>query len=327
MIRTWAFVLLAFLTACAGDAPEKPAEAKSPIPGVNQECPELPAEWTRAEDSKVWPSREADGLVPDFPDVCATPTAPALIYLLFENAGYAAEIEAVALGILHREDQPLATFTIVRVTAGTPGLDDLAQNEGGTTTEAAGRTLAWAGSGSHVVVYWVEGNDVVSLSAADEGLAAEAASTWLAALGEDVRVSPPEDIPEATEMPPALDAGPPVDDLPAGYTALPMDPFAFTGSDFADSVTISEEKGIEAMGAAVVVAKDGTNVGTLVAAISTPKELAEWPERLEGEAGSELDYEVVADGFAGGGLDVLVVGHERSVVENFTRAWESASES
>ena len=277
-------------------------------------CPRLPEVTADRYTSILWPSEDAANLVPTFTDVCATPTAPHLFYVLNENAYWASDLESAAFGILHRDDQELATFSVVRVGDATKLDKGVSDQE--VTTRVGGLTLAWGGAGDHVVVAWYSANDIVNLSAEGADAAASAAEAWLSASGHEGKVVPPEQIPEVGDMPLALSVGPPLDNLPEGYSALVVDPLAFLASDFADIVTIHEEKSVEALGAAIIVSEKGAVVGTVVAGLGGRQGLAEYAQDFEGVSG------VVGEGFTASETDVLVVGYDREEVTAFTAAWE-----
>jgi hypothetical protein len=266
----------------------------------------------------IWPSDAARDLVPSFTVFCATPTAPDLFFMLNEEAAWASELQSAAFGILHRNDQALATFRVARVRDASQLSNGSAPKEA--TTTVGDLRLVWARAGDHVAVAWLDANDIVDVSAEGADAAAAAAQAWLAASGHEGNVTPPERIPEVTDMPPALDVGPPVDSLPEGYSALVVNPFAFMASDFADFVTIHRVKGLKALGAAIVVSEEGALIGTMVASVGGSLGLGEYGETIEGNGSKG----VVGEGFDVSDADALVVGYEREEVTTFTTAWEQA---
>lgn len=314
----WLLVLLLVLASCGGA--DRADEIATPAG-----CPAVPNIRPTELTDIVWPSETARGLVPDFEDVCATPTSPQLFLLLNESASWSSELRTVAHGILHRGDQEIATFSVIRLRPElTAGAKEHVRSQAATTV-AGDVTLAWGGGGPHVMVTWVHDDNIVALFAAGPEPAAEGAELWLQASGVEASVTRPDQIPQSIVMPPELGAGPPLEDLPPGYTALTIDPLSFIGSDFADAVTIHEEKGLEALGASIVVADDGTTlIGTAIAGLGRRRGYGSWPARLDrkhwnAEAGG------AAAGFTEAGTDVLVVGHDESAVRKLSAAWERAA--
>ena len=179
-------------------------------------------------------------------------------------------------------------------------------------------TLAWARSGSHVGVFWIDEKDFVTLTAPTADLLIEALEGWLG----DEDVAAPSDFQEVEGVPAALAEGPPVADIPDGYTALVMDGFAFMRSDFADAITIHEERAIEALGAAIIV-RNETVVGTVVAGRGYDESLGRWPQQVRGADSGGLG-DVPAEGFSAGGVDALLVGYDEEDVETFMSAWEES---
>ena len=264
----------------------------------------------------IWPSEGTENLVPNFTDVCATPTAPHVLFLLNESVYWASDLQGAAFGILHRDDQELATFRVVRVSDATKLGKGFSGEE--VTTRVGDLTLAWGSAGDHVAVDWVDANDIVGVSAEGAEAAATAASLWLTATGQPGNVTPPARIPTTAGMPSALDLGPPVEDLPDGYSALVVNPLAFMGSDLADLVTIHRLKGIKALGAAIIVGETEGMVATVVAGLGDSQGLEQYAQEIEGSGSSG----VIGQGFTVSDVDVLVVGYDREAVTTFTTAWE-----
>lgn len=311
----WLLVLLLLLVSCdgAGTAPEQATSAQCPA------VPEIrPTELTDI----VWPSKKARDLVPDFDDVCATPTAPLLFRILSEGAAWSSELRAVAHGILHRADREIATFTVIRLRQElTASAEEHVRTET-TTTSAGDVTLGWAGGGPHVVVTWVQDDHIIALTAAGAERAAEGTELWLRTSGVDTSVTPPDEVPQRTEIRPELDAGPPLEGLPPGYIALTLNPLSFTGSDFADAGKIYDERGLEALGAAIVVAEDGTTlIGTAIAGLGGGPGYGSWPDRLDRQLWN-ADSGGAAAGFTEADTDVLVIGYDESAVRTLSAAWE-----
>ena len=307
--RTLLTLGLVVLAGGCGTKAESTSDAACPA------HPEVPA---NRLTSMIWPNDAAADLVPEFTDVCATPTAQHLFLVLNENAAWASELEMAALGILHREGQEVATFRVARV-SNAAKLRDAFPGDAGTTS-VGGLTLAWGGAGDHVVVTWLDGNDLVDVSAEGAEAAAAATRTWLRAVGHEGDVAAPEEIPEVAKMPLALGQGPPVNNLPEGYSALVVNPLAFMASDFADAVTIHEDKSVKALGAAIIVSEEGTLVGTVVAGSGTEGGLSEQASQTGGSGARA----VVWEGFHVSDTDALVVGYDREEVTSFTTAWEQA---
>jgi hypothetical protein len=306
---------------CAKGDTSTPSE--TPALPVAAGCPERPD-----VDSNIplgiWPDDDTQDLVPSFDELCATPTSPDLFFLLNESAGWGNALRAAALGVLHRGKEAIATFSVSRVSE--TAIDEIkgALQSEGTTSEAGDTTLIWARGGSHTMVFWIDDGEVVFLSAASEREAIDATSEWLDASGTDVNVAPPEEIPEQIKIPPALEAGPPLKNLPRGYTALVIDPLSFLASDFADEITIFENKNVSAIGAAIILADDESKlIGTVVGREGSPGDMSQGISDFKTRISKAS--EGAADGFIVGQIDVLVVGFDGNDVEAFTRAWERAA--
>jgi hypothetical protein len=282
-------------------------------------CPEIPTAYAEAPGA-VWPSDAAAALVPEFEDLCATPVAPSLFGILNENATYSGAMEAGALGVLHEDGDVLATFTVTRLREGTPGLEDALPAGGATRTSIDGLDLLWGRGGTHVAVTWLDERDVVTITASDETSAARAVSLWL---GGSTEVTAPSELPTLVELEPPFEAGPPLDDVPDGYVALELDALAFLQADFADSITIFEDAGIESLGAAVILTDDGDLVATVIAVGGTYQEIGTRPSSFLNTPGAGGPGFVVG-GFVGQEIDALIVGHEAGGADEFATQWESA---
>ena len=307
-------------TGCAKK--ETTTESQPPDLTVAAGCPAMPKVHSPLN---IWPDDESQDLVPSFDSLCATPTHADLFGLLNESAMWAGELEATALGILHRDEKAIATFSVARINDAAIDESKAALESQGATSDAGDMTLTWARGGSHTLVLWIDGNNLVALSAASEREAVDATSEWMAASNTDVTVRPPDEIPEQVEIPAALEGGPPLEDLPDGYLALVFDPFSFMGSDFADEITIFDNRKVKAMGAAIILSENDSDlIGTVIAREGSrggkfSKGISDYKKRISTASGSP------ADGFIAGQTDALVVGHDEKDVEVFTRAWEKAA--
>ncbi len=313
-------VLVMVLGACdasPGDSGEA-ARTPSPDPLVeisSTECPALPDGDSGFGAFALWPDEGARDVVPSFDSVCATPISPYLFGALNEMAFWTAgDLDGAALGILHRGNEPIATFFSMRVALETQGLGGARghlEATGAALTEQGGTTIAWGRGGDHFGISLLEGRDVANLYAEGRADAVEAVRLWLGDPGLDA----PDEIPELGTIPAALRAGAPLAGFPQGYEAVRMDPLSFMGSDFADEVTIHGNRGIEALGAAIVVSHGGRVVGTLVAGSGAP-ELAEWDDDLPARP------KIASAGFSAGGTAGFVVGYDQQEVDAFVEAWE-----
>lgn len=293
--------------------PEAPAETQAAAA-----CPAVPEEWTRDGFGAIWPAEGTEGMVPELPGgMCTTPTAPVLLGVLNEDAAMFSSTEAAAFGVMHRHDDALATFAVVRVAADTPGLDDGMPAGGAAVTQVDGLELLWGMSGSHVMVVWLDDRDLVSLSAANVEAATEAASSWLSE-----QLLPPSEIPAMSELEPALAAGLPVDDLPEGYVVLPINPAAFEGSDLADSVTI-HDAALEALGGAIVL-RDSTIVGTVLGATGDRAGMGTRPLEIGAELERAPQPGVALETISEGDTDIVIVGSDKSGVRALAKAWSAS---
>ncbi len=314
MKHLFVVLLLAVPVACVGDGEEGSKRGGGPSNDVD--CPAVPDQPQGKLVSMIWPGDSVRDLVPDFVDLCATPTSPYLPTLLDEAVSWSSELQASAQGILHRGGEVLATFSVSRVVADVADEAEQSIELQEATTVVGGLTMAWGAGGKHVVVFWAGGQDIVALSAAG----ADAAAEWLNAAGQGGAVSPPQEIPQPEDMPSALDVGPPIESLSGGYSALVLNPMSFIRSDFADAVTIHKERSVKALGAAIVISDDGKRlIGTVVAGLGRSQGLEQRQEEFDG-----LGPDVVADGFTAADTDVLVVGYDSGEVSRFTSAWEES---
>lgn len=293
------------------------ADAPEREPGIFTApgCPAIPDAYAEVEGN-VWPAKVARDLVPQFQNICATPAVPSMFSLLSENVTYAAGLEAAAHGVLHRDDDVVATFTVVRVTEDTPALEEGLPTEGAATTQAGELTLLWRRAGSHISVTWLDGRDIIAIAARDESAALDGVAAWLRARRRSIGVVLPPEIPGREGIDRALEAGPPLGGLPQGYTALEWNPVAFMASDFADS---SESSGVRAVGAAVVLSPDDALVGTIVSFAGTPEGIG---TRGSGFVGESFGTGFRGHGFAAGGMNVLIVGHDNAAGK-LSDAWEA----
>ena len=319
-------VLFVLVGACTNSAPGSAPPASTPSPdrppeGSPADCPPWVEGDSGTGELALWPDEGALDIVPAFETICATPMSPHLFGLLYEEAGWSAgDLDAAALGVLHRGNETIATFSVVRVARERPGIEEAEARlevSGAALMESSDWTVGWAAAGEHVNAFFVDGRDIVSLSAESQHAATDAYMAWLYERGGGPYAVVPK-IPQLGTIPAALKAGPPLARLPEGYSALHMDALAFMGADFADEVTIHREKGIRAIGAAVIVSEAHGVLGTLVGGSGVP-DLSDWANEF-------ADQGVPAASIDAGEMGAFIVGDDQGRLDAFVDAWSKELE-
>jgi len=86
MKHLFVVLLLAVSVACVGDGEEGSKRGGGPSNDVD--CPAVPDQPQGKLVSMIWPGDSVRDLVPDFVDLCATPTSPYLLTLLDEAVSW-----------------------------------------------------------------------------------------------------------------------------------------------------------------------------------------------------------------------------------------------
>lgn len=166
---------------------------------------------------------------------------------------------------------------------------------------------------------------MTSIIGSEADVVADLVGAWLSGTGRDADVAAPQQMLTNDPPDPALEAGAPVGALPDGYTALPIDPFMFEASDFADSVTIlDEDQLIEALGGAVIVGSDDTIVATYIGqvlrSVPTGEPSPKPPAAPKAPRGVEVQEFVVAD------TSIYLMGPDREAVTSLAEQWRARLE-
>ena len=294
-------VLVPALVGCGG-APSDESEAAR--------CGQDPVEWTqpagRLPDGELdeflantYPGPEAVDLVPDLGDgLCFASVEPLQLPSLQEAAVFGSSgLAQLGEGVVHDGDEAVASVFVTRVEEPEDLDDVVAEAEQDPDDEVVvasdGTVLRWGTAGGRALVFWSDGTDVVIAGAEDLDALARVARAWLSSrAGEDVAVPVPEpaDDTENLGLEPPLLAGPPLDGVPDGVVALPLDPVLAAYSDFTDDATFGDGDGISATGHAVLLdAETRAPLGTLsVQGYEDEPSDQELGERAAALAGGEL---------------------------------------